>query len=93
MPLHRGLISPDPKTVAGVLSGNSLKHPCASINGGLSGKDQIGNALSATDHGGKKLVEDLLVHERQPALEGAGAWGKQRECTVGRLLFTNTRTL
>jgi hypothetical protein len=31
------------------------------------GKEQIGNALAAGDHRGKELIDNLFVHERQPA--------------------------
>jgi hypothetical protein len=37
------------------------------------GKEQIGNSISAADHSGKKLIDDLFVHEKQPAFVSAGA--------------------
>ena len=62
------------------------------VPGSAKGVRALAGSSCAANHGRRKLIDDLFVHEGQPALESAGAWGKQRECAVGRLLFTNTRS-
>jgi hypothetical protein len=47
------------------------------VRGLTDSKNQIGHSISGANHRGKKLIDDLFVHEKQPALESAGSWGKQ----------------